>query len=1526
MAMAGGSATANGILYQILGTLGRAVEISMRGQVVNDEIKTATLVVEPPRGGDLQIISGAGRIVEQWKSRAAGTTWSLADVIDDVLPDLYGAVEDEVERYRFVTEGRIGTWGPAYAFFQKLGPVPQGPDVLGQLDDVCQHKFARQEVLSERRLFLRVVEAVRRPRNAGDERIEDTYRKVWRLLSRFEVETQLKLDELIRQINISLRAVVEHVDDVDSKRLELCARVLALAAKGDVHFSPEELFSEAQLNLKSFLNWKDLRETLRRRLKRRLDQIGFNPQDDVRLGELGRFDKPIGFITGDSGQGKTWSSASLAWKAAAGPSLVVWVPAERGTRRVDEIVVEEIWHEGLGKDGTLTLASLARRRAEINPRSPMPWAHIYVDGVESRHEAAHLVSLDWEGWGLQLVLAGPPEVGRYVKSICPERIETVEVSDFTPLELRDYLAKRGRDWAKTPFDVRDLIRRPILARLFADVSQAPAWAPRHEYELMEAYWRRVRGHKSGQPHDYALLRALATRMLDEKPVYPWPPEVLLQLGVAPDAVQRLKECGWLREVDGGAVEMWHDRLLCWAVAEALANKRSTNALTTESLIGILRSLHERTDRWATRLAYVPLDTIWLISGPVQSTDAAREVSQVLAAIESYGGRGFETEWLYSKSLPTLGTRIIPCIVERVARAEDDEFSPYPKLAATTLFAIGRQEPAPVRQQIAVCLYSAKVNLQELGLRLLPHFPDSKHLGRAWELHRSMTLLDSKALAENSARFDRSFRAVSACLQERPEWALEQISAADSESPYLPEITRLLASAHGPVASKVWRAVKGRLFGCIPEQKRRCLIDAILRFRDTEEVGRLVEWSSSERDFVGPCSLSTLALFDPNRAVTTIEAAPVQLLWIARGSLSDTLMALVPDRLCGEVLRLASKRPDRVDEYLQLAAAGDRLDSATADAILSRFEQKMQDYLLNTNDEQVQLRVQRPLEWLAGLRGHAMLDALRRNRALPLELHLSQAACQWADNSSRCVDGRFEAATSVLLRIGGEGFTRVVNALLSAKSRYSQLKGCEWAPVRPDSETLRLVSDLAHSEQLWEDGGNPYPVLQHEAVNALAAMGEGSAVVSAVVRWDTKVTRDVAKLRENQKPLSDEELRPALERIDDNHADRRAEAVLAIGLSGRHDLRPRVMQLFLTSSFDSPVALCAMLALERLGGRDSELDERLIKQYASGHHKLMALRLLATGSEDESAMLLRTALPQSPPYDDMDRRIIAYLGSRDETRKFVQSHVRELAKTPHSLFLTGIELSQLLDPHDPEDAKQLWDSASGLGQELWSQGSRAAAIRRLARTQPGPAFELAYQALSGDENGHVEMPGILLSTDPERAIPLLVEFAINADKRRFCRTIALELRSHSERAVAELRRWIHDGRWQQRRAAACMAGYLGPGSLDDSLRQLVFSDEQVEVCLGAVSALRRQQREADATTLVECFAKAQSSDAWAVGDEIIHLVDPRILSDPDDRISFMTAMRAKPYVLRRYLLKGLKNREENIEKGLGSMFGEWVDDA
>src|SRR5215216_1305009 len=232
----GGSATLYGVLYQLLASVHHAVRL--RIQQRGDTVLGARMVVEPPRGGgDLWIESPGYRIVEQLKARTTGRLWGLQEIVDKVLPDLYldpmlDLLDGQTE-YVFATEGRAGP--EAHAFFQRLRKSKTTGNPLAGMGR------------EDQKIFRRIASAVRKRKNVRSEPLAQTHRKLRHLLERFEIRENQTADRLAQEIDRMLLPLVDHVEDLQATRDQLCTIILRRGAGGGNEFMPEDVLREAGL-------------------------------------------------------------------------------------------------------------------------------------------------------------------------------------------------------------------------------------------------------------------------------------------------------------------------------------------------------------------------------------------------------------------------------------------------------------------------------------------------------------------------------------------------------------------------------------------------------------------------------------------------------------------------------------------------------------------------------------------------------------------------------------------------------------------------------------------------------------------------------------------------------------------------------------------------------------------------------------------------------------------------------------------------------------------------------------------------------------------------------------------------------------------------------------------------------------------------------------------------------------------------------------------------------------------------------
>lgn len=1516
MSNVGGSANTNGILYQILGTLDKAMSLSFEGAITSsDDIVQARLIVEPAGGGgDLQHDAPAGRIVQQWKAKARGGTWSLKKLVEEVLPDLYMAVPDDNldadHQYEFVTEGTRGRWEHTYEFFRSLPRPPASDGIVDALPDGTKRHKVGQLDFSDRGLFEHLVALIRKRGNVADEPEQLTKRKVCHLLQRFVMDAPVNQEQLAARINEFLGHHVEIVEDVDGKRRELCGVLLEVAAEGDRSISAEWLLRKASIPLHSFRDWPRLQKRLRDRLHEQLRKEQYDPSLDVRTSPS--IHDGLTIVSGESGQGKTWQLARAASDLSDGESLVVWVPSSRGTTDVADYAAHEIWNYGLGRDAQLTLERVAARREQSNPTAKSPWAIICVDDVRSLEEASSLQNLDWSRWGMSLAMSTSPEVAQ---SIALSRgLPGLPVRDFNQSELREYLERRGLPWVQIAHDVRELIRRPILAKVYADIAMGEStFNPRTEYDLMDAAWSRI-----SDPTDIGLIRKLAGTVQQESPIYPWPTECVLEHGGSTDAVKRLTQQGWLRDDGDGNVAMWHHRFLYWAYAKFLVAEFKSGKLTIEQLGEILQQCYRQRPPSRLQLGYVPMDVLWLLLAPSSSSAQSADLWQLIAALETYAGKGNEDESLYNHLLASLGERVVAVIVDRTKHSSEEKHNAIPRRAAEALLLIGRHQPDVVSGLAKRCLADGHTAMTELGLRLAIAFPSPADPDRVWEVYRSHIVSEKTDGGDyvNQELAAKAFRIVAG---QHPDWFKRKLIGGDDDESCFASLVYALGNLGGSEeARKVWSETKEHLFRAIPSHKRRCLIGCIANFHDAGEYRRLEDWTTSDEELVGSASAWALSYRLPARALAVLDNVPVKQLLGTMSHIGRALLPVIPAETCDEFERLIRERPDDAKIYVgMMYGHGDRLTASTAAVLLNWLEDGLRAYLDSSN-ENGRAPGRHALDVVEELHGTVVLDELRKRRGSPLEEHLVAFACSRIPKISQWVDREFNQAREILKRIGGDGFTTLTNVLISAEHRQLRMEGCEAAVVRPNDETRELLRKESLSDVMWDN----INLVQMRAIDSLAALGESAGLVQGIIKWGLKVSPDIGELREGQSPMPDEDLRPALDLLDRPDSDQYSNAILAVGQSGRADLQERIETVLLNADYESGEAQACLFALDDLASNCNRILDRLVEQYRSGHYKFAVLKALARCNAPNEVYI--RLLPETGGLDEMDQRVVQFLARDETTRPKVEHHVRTLIASGGSPLHDTVDL---LDPDHDADRDLLWNRSLQPHSGFHTVGSKAVAIEALGVVSPDAAFEIGLQSLLTDQRDRDTIPHVIMKLAPDRAIAELCKEVGATNDKVLCSAIARAFRENAtpEMLGAPICSLLVSDDWKCRRAGSFIAGFLQPSSVADALRRVAYNDPRWDVCGEAQNALRAHQREAEAVKLAAMLESAGPADVWGTIDCIIRLVDPGILVLSSDPIGFLRSLRTHPFIVRKNASNAIKKRRKEVEKAMTSLHGRWKDD-
>lgn len=591
----GGPSTVWGILYQMLWCLLRALRVNMTGVEEHGDgrIRKVVLRLEPRSGGDVEELSPVRRVI-QLKTRSGGRTWPLRDFIVDVLPDLYKAVDlgTDDSAYDFVTDAEMGRWGDVYAFFGSLRIRPPGEAPLSQLDDQAELRFAGPGTGASghaspsfwtaarysRSLFECIIDHLRQTSAVpGDERVELTRKKLWHLLGRLNFVGGRTYQRVQVEVDSLLLALVDHPEQVREKRNALMARLAEHAARGDTVVTSDELLREHGLDVTPLTDWGALRQRAQAHLQRELQVRQYRETDDVRAGiasslwESWGADTPLLGLSGESGSGKSWQLYALGLRAAEEQAITVLIDATGEADADLQRAADTFWQEIKEHGASQPLSRIAAQRRQLLHKNAAWWLTVLVDNVQSTQEAERLAQRPVEDWGVRLAITGPPDVVAVFERAARRRATVVPVGPFTPGERDEYLERRlGDHWIHVRSDVRDTLRRPLLAAIYCDeVAQADGWRATDEYDLFDRMWERLTiGSHGPGPFDAGHLANLAMTLLADAS-YPWAMTAVQRAGVDAAALGRLIRTGWLRPAPQERFEIPHDRLLNYAVARGL---------------------------------------------------------------------------------------------------------------------------------------------------------------------------------------------------------------------------------------------------------------------------------------------------------------------------------------------------------------------------------------------------------------------------------------------------------------------------------------------------------------------------------------------------------------------------------------------------------------------------------------------------------------------------------------------------------------------------------------------------------------------------------------------------------------------------------------------------------------------------------------------------------------------------------------------------------------------------------------------
>lgn len=1485
----------NGVAYQLLWSLLRVWKATVCDVLEGPaqlQPKGVTVILEPPEGGDLEV-SGA---VEQIKARSNGGSWSLQEVIQDVLPDLYKAcrARETPMCYRFVTEGSMGQWGDVYEFFRSVGKrALRGSDPLAVLDDQRELASSRKnralakrvgEVAggyTERGIFLYIARVLSGEDGEGKKKsFQDPpdvlYPNLLRLLGGFEFQGgqrwQAVEDEVLHEL--SARGAKRTEQTLDS----LVGGLLRRAREGGAVVERESFLAQYGLQAISLSSWDLIVRESQLYLQRIFKLHGYRALEDCRerrpLLSLLQAENGQPIVAwGESGQGKSWLVYGTAEELARRDEVVLLLDSTQDVLRdrdeAARLFCERIW----GTDERYSLDRLAQRvRQQVPERLGRPWLTVLIDGVRDRGYLTALVQQEWEALGVRVAVAlttATREPHPLDSGVLP-----LSVRDFSYSEVLRYLRFRlGAGMLPPPQDILRLLRHPLWARLYCDrVSRGGEWQANNEYQLIEGYWT---GQAAYAPIAADALSELAS-LLVEGEDYPWSLSRLRSIGTGEIELDRLFQTHLVRWVRGGRMlELWHERLLNWAIAEGLVSGLRVGRITSEDLRNRVRTCIE--GEGSRRFGYVPLDVLWLLADP-----AASRGEDVLGLLQL-----FEDGLLVQIS--TLGGRIVPHIIARLRQIAGE--SRYQEIRYLKM--LESMKESSISGFALEMLNEGSVRLQKIAARILATHGNPQALDRLWALYREWSAeVEARDEAGDMQEREVDFHdvvqvdeALGCCVSSAPDWLERAIRAADSAADPVHTLVYLIPKVER--GEELWQRIKQVAFEKVVSVRERSLAVCIAYFLDREEVSWLLERVNKSGDMLAAMARKGLYLLAPEGTFRPIDPEEEFDLAFARSWWLPPLQSEYPQKTAQLLLETiqASENPWHAAMFYD--GREDWMSEELLEHLLDTTNELLSQELAEPGPENTD-PLYRPFSRLRAISHPDLLKLFWKRRGTALERNLTTWLIREGPTDERGRRLTPEAGLSVLRKIAGDGIFEVANSYLETAATYwGRDEAFDLAMRASDERTIELLTQIGFQEQEHPISSGTYPLDQREALEVLTDWGRYETVVRGIVRWGMRLPPDFDE-RLGGHTLSDEELAPALESLALVPVP--PGAILALGMCRRPEMEEAILSLLGRMAPESQQALACLLALEMLDARSEASEEAFRRALEIPDHRFVA------------------------------RRSLDRFEARRATAESLVEAARRVWERRHELWrlLREGESLETLAYLDNEEVRE-YLREKALSEASWGGEPEAHfdAVRALVKLDPESAFEAARHQIARGSKRHRRLyPKPLLETNPARAVEDLVNLLKKDADFVLLAAIGEALDQTSNRRF--LLQWLGDPD-PRLRQGACFAAESMRWSqdLDDALFAL-RRDEDWDTREAAWQALEAVRLQKEVNRLVAAFrVETDRARRWSLLDAALDLGHPGVVRGYG-RFGWFLALQETeglPYSMREYARERLEKRREALVKEL-----------
>lgn len=1460
------------------------------------ELTETTIILEPiGGGGDLVVQSREKTTVEQLKARPNGDTWSLREVVESVIPDLYLAANNlgDVD-FRFVTEGRMGKWNDVYKFFRslRLRSCPDNP--LDDLDNTVTLKFARRnptdgkrtpfwdlDGYTQRTLFEKIVKVVRQRARVCD--VDDeltTKKKLRKVLTNFEFVGGQEQSVVKQQIDSHLLTIVDRNDDLSRIRDNLCLELMRRATYGGAQIHCDNFFEEHGLSAIPLSNISLLRKSAQRLAADTVGRLGYETAADVRRTTVETDIRnwpvhiPALVITGESGYGKSWRAFGICDLEQASPRLSVFVPGGSTTDDTLNRASIAIWQETAGHDQTIPLSRVSERLRQSLPQISIPWLTLVLDGVDDVRQAEELINQDWERWGIRLVMTAKPDVARVLEERTRGRCQVIDVPDFTDVELHSYLQNAiGDTWPVMPEFVRSPLRIPLLASIYTRVlaqTSETAWDPSTEYQLFDRFTQLILDPLASS----GMVQLGGDFLENGRPT--WSVSRVRQICDSAEVALQLENCGWFRRANSGLpveYEFSHMRLLNWACAlSLLSTYKVANAVKRAHLHEELRAL-----LWGEQpeprgsLGFVCMDFLWLMCN---DTSARSDAANVIDELTREGYR--QQEVFFDELAPTLGSAAIAPLAELLKTHIGDSMAT--NWIANAIGQIGGEDCESTAHAF---LDSTNPLLQLAAANILSKSPSASALDSLWTLHIRSIANPAIFLRKGEEKlghllYSQTFSALQECIKLQPDWIGQTIQTVNSNMESVCDLAYLMLSIKGGVGKSLWQNHKTVLFEHVPSEKCRCLAMCIDAFSDTTELDWLVEHTADTEELIGAASLRALGRLDPSRAVESLDRIESKFFIYAHSWFSDELFVRRLDATQRKIHSIMEKSNDPWRIARIYDGRVNFMYGATLNLLLASLE-SMLEATLSGPDPMSDNGLFGPLRLLVQANTVAQLERLASYVGTNLESRLADYVLRLGPRSSSGRDSATrEDAIALLHRINGQGFAIAVNSLLRAESHFGQGDGLTVAPMKPNAETLELLTDIC----LRKEARDGHYIDQCNSAAILAEAGRWEPVIDLIRRIGLQTLTVVSDMPRNSYRCEDRQLRSVIETARANPTQLNPGDIMALGF-GKAENGTLLAEIAKVFPCESEEALACVVALAILGDQSPDNVPLLRRQLEQKDRwRPAANALIRNGSTEALAALS----------DDAGATLMGAVAINLLTRG--ENSTNAIERTRSSivdLIRSGNvwELSNKIDficsnLHDESIVERLLDDTlitDFLRQEAfadegnsWVKGSKPSAIRCLSKSDPHSAF-VAAKAAFRNQNSHDRdfYPALLVEIDERNGWDLLFVSLMEEPDH--------SIRTAMGRALGRLDtsylQGAFKGRCAVRKQSACYVRKWSD-STDDLVAALTdcLDDSDEKVSREAVASLIALSAQNEAGLVVQSLVNAaDNSVRWLMLNCLLELADP-----------------------------------------------------